>query len=83
MRGYIKNFTRGRKTSNNNAVVVRLAEVKDKDSAQNLVGKEVKILGGRGSIGKVVAPHGDKGAVKAVFRKALPGQAISAKVSIT
>jgi len=82
MKGYIQNFTRGKDTSKNNAVIVRLDGVKDRDSAQAAVGKKVTTPGARGVLGRVASPHGNNGAVKVVFRKPLPGQAVSAKVSV-
>jgi len=58
--------------------------VKTKAEAQKLVGKQVvwKSTAGTKVMGRITAPHGSKGTVRAKLERGLPGQALgtSAKV---
>ena len=58
--------------------------MKSRKDAEKLVGKEVAWKSPAGKIikGKISAPHGNKGVVRAIFEKGLPGQAITTKVEI-
>lgn len=53
-------------------------------SAAKYIGKEViwETKSGRPLKGKVVALHGRKGVVRAIFEKALPGDALGTKVQV-
>lgn len=84
MQGVIKSYRRGVRTQNPRQVIVVIKGISSKKEAFALVGKSVawKSPGGKRMAGKVSAPHGGKGAVRARFGKALPGQAIGAKVAI-
>lgn len=57
---------------------------KDKEDAEKLVGKEVHWKSPAGKIikGKVSGAHGNKGLVRAIFEKGLPGQAINTDVEV-
>lgn len=52
--------------------------------AAKFVGKEVSWKSEAGKIinGKISAPHGSKGLVRAIFEKGLPGQAINTEVEV-
>lgn len=83
MEGIISNFRLGRHTKSNNQMVI-LADAKSKQEAANLIGKKVtwKSPAGKAITGKISAPHGNSGAVRAIFEKGMPGQAIGQKVEI-
>ena len=84
MEGVIKNFRRGRTTQKTNHMIVYLDEVKKRDKASELVGKQVvwKSPAGKEINGKVASAHGNKGAVRVIFEKGLPGQSLGTKVEI-
>jgi len=84
MEGIIKNFRRGRKTQTTNQMVVYINEVNTKEKASKLVGKSVvwKSPAGKEIKGKVRSAHGNKGAIRVLFERGMPGQAIGDKVSI-
>ena len=83
MEGVIASFRRGRHRVKGNQAVIYL-EGFDKEKAQSLVGKSVSWTSPQNTViaGKISAPHGTKGAVRAVFERGLPGQALSQKVRI-
>ena len=83
--GIIINYRRGRKTQKTNQMIIEFDGV-DKEKAKELVGKTViyttpgkeqKVIKGQ-----VTAAHGGKGAVRALFERGLPGQAIGDKVKL-
>ena len=84
MEGVIKNFRRGRTTQKTNHMIVYLDDIGSREKASGLVGKEVvwKSPAGKEINGKVASAHGNKGAVRVIFEKGLPGQSISTKVDI-
>jgi large subunit ribosomal protein L35Ae len=51
---------------------------KDKKDAEKFIGKEVEWKSSAGKVikGKVSGTHGNKGLVRAIFEKGLPGQAV-------
>lgn len=57
---------------------------KTKKDAEKLVGKEVvwKSTAGKAIKGRVSAPHGCKGLVRAIFERGLPGQSINTDVEV-
>ena len=59
-------------------------ETKSRDEASKFVGKEVTWISPAGKIikGKISSSHGNKGVVRAIFEKGLPGQAITTEVEI-
>ncbi len=52
--------------------------------ATRLIGKEVEWISSGGKVlkGKIVAPHGRKGVVRAIFNKGLPGEALGQPVRL-
>jgi len=85
MEGVIKNFRRARHHQTPNQMVVYIKGVENKESASELVGKDVvwKSPAGKELKGKVRAAHGNKGAVRILFETGMPGQAIGNKVVIS
>jgi large subunit ribosomal protein L35Ae len=84
MKAKIANFRRGRHTQKTNQMVLYIDGVETKEAAQKLVGKTVvfKTPAGKEIKGKVSNAHGNKGAVRVLFEKGMPGQAIGSDVEI-
>ena len=84
MEGVIKNFRRGRTTQKTNHMIVYLDDVSSREKASGLVGKEVvwKSPKGKEINGKVASAHGNKGAIRVIFEKGLPGQSLGTKVEV-
>jgi large subunit ribosomal protein L35Ae len=85
MEGIIVNYRRGRKTQKTNQMII-LVPGYDKEKAQKLVGKEV-VYTTEGKQkkqikGKITSVHGNKGAVRALFERGMPGQAIGQKIEV-
>jgi len=84
MKGIIINFRRGRKTQRTNHFVIEVEGIDSREKAKKLAGKEVvwKSPAGKEIKGKIAAAHGNSGAVRAIFEKGLPGQAVSSNVEV-
>jgi large subunit ribosomal protein L35Ae len=67
-----------------NQMVIRVEGIETRDKAKQLVGKKVlfKTEGSKEILGKVASPHGNKGAIRAIFEKGMPGQALTKTVEI-
>ncbi|MBD3263386.1 50S ribosomal protein L35ae, partial [Candidatus Woesearchaeota archaeon] len=63
---------------------LKVSGVESKDSAEKLVGKTViwESPAKKQIKGKITAPHGNKGSVRVLFEKGMPGQSFGAKVNI-
>ena len=83
MKGKVIQFRRGRHTIHERHFLLDIG-AKDKKEAEKFVGKEVKWKSHAGKIikGKISGPHGNKGLVRAIFEKGLPGQAITTEVEV-
>jgi len=83
--GIIVNYRRGRKTQTTNQMIVIIPDV-DKTKAEKLVGKTaIYTCEGKNKTqikGTISAVHGNKGVVRVLFEKGMPGQAIGGKISI-
>ncbi len=84
MDGTITSFRRGRRTQTMNQMVISVKDLDKKDKAAGLIGKSVswKSPAGKEIKGKISSAHGNKGALRAVFEKGMPGQSIGTKVEI-
>ncbi len=84
MEGTIANFRRGRHLQTPNQMIVLVQGLDKREKAASLVGKSVswKSPAGKEIKGKITFKHGNGGAVRALFEKGLPGQAIGTKVHI-
>ena len=84
MEGVIKNFKRGRTTQTTNQMIVVVKGIEKKDKAKELVGKRVvwKSPADKEINGEVRSAHGNNGAIRVLFEKGMPGQAIGEKVNI-
>jgi large subunit ribosomal protein L35Ae len=83
MKGKVVQFRRGRNTIHERHFLLDFG-VKDRKEAEKLKGKKVIWKSPAGKIinGKIASPHGNKGIVRAIFEKGLPGQAITTGVEI-
>jgi large subunit ribosomal protein L35Ae len=85
MEATIIQFRRGRHTIHERHFILDV-NAKDKKEAEKFIGQEVEFVckGKDKKIikGKINAVHGNKGLVRAIFEKGLPGQAITEKVKV-
>ncbi len=82
--GRIIQFRRGRHTIKERHFLIEIDGVSTREDAGKFVGKEVSWKSPAGKIinGKVSSAHGNKGVVRAIFEKGLPGQSVTTKVEI-
>ena len=82
--GKIIQFRRGRHTIIERHFLIEVKGVSNKEEAGKLVGKEVTWVSpaGKKIVGKISGSHGNKGVMRAIFEKGLPGQAVTTKVEI-
>ena len=83
MKAEVIQFRRGRKSYKPRHFILDVG-VKKKEDAQKFVGKDVEWKSPAGKIikGKIASSHGNKGLVRAIFEKGLPGQAITTEVEV-
>ncbi len=84
MQATISSFKRSRRITHNNQMIICVEAIKTKADAKKLVGKKVvwKSPAGKEIVGEIRAPHGNSGALRVLFEKGMPGQALSQKVEI-
>lgn len=84
MKGKIIQFRRGRHTIHERHYLIEIPEINDREKAEKFVGKEVvwKSPAGKKIKGKISSAHGNKGVVRAIFEKGLPGQAVTTDVEV-
>ena len=65
-------------------MILHLPSVETRENATKLIKKHVtwKSPSGKEIKGEVVSAHGNKGAVRVIFEKGMPGQAIGSKVEV-
>ena len=83
MKAKVIQFRQGRKTQKSRHFIID-ANLKDRKEALSFIGKAVEWKSPSGKIlkGKITSAHGNKGLIRAVFEKGLPGQAINNEVEI-
>ncbi len=83
MKAQVVQFRRGRKTYKPRHFILDVG-AKKREDAEKFVGKEVqwKSPAGKVIIGKIASPHGNKGLVRAIFEKGLPGQSIATDAEV-
>ena len=83
MKAQVIQFRRGRKTYKPRHFILDVG-TKNREEAGKFVGKEVEWKSPAGKIikGKIASAHGNKGLVRAIFEKGLPGQAITTEVDV-
>ena len=84
-KGIVMQFRRGRHVVHERHFLIDV-NAKNREEAHKFVGKEV-IWTSLGKTkkqikGKISSPHGNKGLVRAIFERGLPGQAITTEVEI-
>lgn len=77
MKAKIIQFRRGRHTIHERHFILDVS-AKSKEEAEKFIGKSVEWESSGGKIirGKISALHGNKGLVRAIFERGLPGQAV-------
>ena len=83
MKGIVVQFRRGRHIVHERHYLLDIG-LKDRVEAKKYSGKEVvwKSPAGKEIKGKISDAHGNKGLVRAIFEKGLPGQAITTEVEV-
>ena len=77
------NFRQGRKTHYKNHLIIKINSVDNRESAKKLIDKHVVYKTKNSEIkGVVKSVHGNKGCLRVIFEKGMPGQSISKKVMI-
>jgi len=84
MEGTVNNFRRARHHQYTNQMIITLEGYDTKEESEKLIGKKVTWTSpaGKEIVGEVRALHGNGGAIRALFEKGLPGQAIGTKVKV-
>jgi len=84
MEGKIIQFRRGRKTIIEKHFLIEVKGISNKEEAEKMVGKEViwTSPAGKKIIGKISGAHGNKGVMRTIFERGLPGQAVTTKVDV-
>lgn len=84
VRGKVIQFRRGRHRIHERHFLIKIDGVSEKEKAGKFIGKEVvwKSPSEKEIKGKISGVHGNKGIVRAIFEKGLPGQAITQEVEI-
>ncbi len=84
MKAKVIQFRRGRHTIHEKHFLIEIEGTKNKKDAEKFIGKNVEWKSPAGKIikGKISGAHGNKGVVRAIFEKGLPGQAITTEVEI-
>ena len=83
MKGIVVQFRRGRKTIHEKHFLLDLG-FNSREEAKKIVGKEVEWKSPSGKVikGKISSAHGNKGIVRAIFERGLPGQAITTEIEV-
>lgn len=83
MKGIVVQFRRGRHTIHQRHYLLDVG-MATRDEAKKMAGKEVvwKSPAGKEIKGKISDAHGNKGLVRAIFEKGLPGQAMTTEIEI-
>jgi len=86
MEGRIANYRNADSKNNPTHIIVHVDGVKSRDKAKALVGKQVSwVAPGKNKTtitGKVASAHGNSGAVRVIFERGLPGQALGTGVNV-
>jgi len=83
MKGIVVQFRRGRHTIHEKHFLLDIG-MKNREEASKMKGKEVvwKSSSGKMIKGKISDAHGNKGLVRAIFERGLPGQAITTEIEV-
>lgn len=82
----ISAFRGSRRRRSGNQMVICIPDINTKEKAKALVGKKaVWTAPGKNKktiVGKISAPHGNKGCVRVIFEKGMPGQSLGKEVKV-
>ncbi len=83
-KGRVIQFRRGRHTIHERHMLIEISGVDSKDKAEKYVNKSAEWKSPAGKIikGKVASTHGDKGVLRVIFEKGLPGQSVGTEVEV-
>ena len=83
MKGIVVQFRRGRHTIHEKHFLLDIG-LTSREEAKKMAGKEVVWKSSAGKIirGKISDAHGNKGLVRAIFEKGLPGQAVTTEIEV-
>lgn len=83
MKGIVVQFRRGRHTVHEKHFLLDIG-LASREEAKKMAGKEVAWKSSAGKIikGKISDAHGNKGLVRAIFERGLPGQAITTEIEV-
>jgi len=84
MEGIINNFRRNRSSQNTKHIIISLPGVDAREKAVKYVGKKVifSTQTGKEIAGEVKSAHGNKGCIRVIFERSLPGQSLGQKVKV-
>ena len=82
--GKIIQFRRGRHIIHERHFLIEINGVSSKEDAVKFIGKSVTWVSpaGKKILGKIADVHGNKGVVRAIFEKGLPGQSVTTEVEV-
>jgi len=82
--GVVVNYRLGPREQYPRECILQFPNVRSRSEAGQLIGRKVAWTDGKKNtiVGVIVAPHGNKGLVRARFRRGLPGQALGTRVRI-
>lgn len=83
-KGKVVQFRRGRHRIHEKHFLIEVESSKTRKDVEKFIGKEVswKSPAGKVITGKISAPHGNRGVMRAIFERGLPGQAVTMSVEI-
>ena len=83
MKGIVVQFRRGRHRIHEKHYLLDLG-FQNRDEAKKMAGKSVEWKSESGKVikGKISDAHGNKGLVRAIFEKGLPGQAVTTEIEV-
>ena len=84
MEGLLLSFRRGNRTINPHHALIETKESKSRADVTKLLGKKVVLPTKNSKItGKIVSAHGNKGVMRAIFKKAITKDMMGHKVKIS
>jgi len=84
LKGVVVNYRIGPREQYPRECIIQIQGISSRSEAGQLIGKRVYWTDGKNDtiVGVIVASHGNKGLVRARFRRGLPGQALGTEVKI-
>ena len=84
MKAIISNFRSSRHRQSNNQMILVIEGVNSRKDAEKLIGKKSVFTteSGKEISGEITSTHGNKGAVRAIFERGMPGQSLAKEVMI-